>query len=276
MKPITSTQEPMELTELQQIEKAILERVAAFCETHGIRYSLCGGTLLGAVRHKGFIPWDNDVDIFMPRPDYERFTAEFSVEGLSLHTFEKEASWHYPYVKITDDRTVAFEEGWEQFEIGVHIDVFPLDGFPDNTKSIRRAVKERTFFMAVSDCVFNTTIYKWHKPGRPLYKTLRVWLFKSVCWVFPKRLFLSLFTKRMSRFGYDNQPCVACAIWGLYGEREVMPRSCTDTFTDVEFEGRLYKAIASYPTYLSNIYGDYMTLPPPEQRKVHPIKAWWR
>ena len=266
LKPITDIQE------VQQIERGILERVAAFCEERGICYSLYGGTLLGAIRHKGFIPWDNDVDIFMPRPDYERFCKEFSAEGLSLHCFEKQKDWHYPFAKIFDDKTGLVEDLCPDFEIALHIDVFPMDGFP-SVKIASRTLRKRSFLHTASYVKEHT---KWNKPNRPIYKTLAVWLFKTVCLLLPKYYFSFALKKSLTRYGWEGQPYVANLTWTHYDIREAMPRSCVDTFVDVEFEGRKYKAIAGWDTYLSNIFGDYMTLPPEEDRWVHPIKAWWK
>src|SRR5690625_114441 len=132
----------LDLEEIKQIQLSILRRVAFFCKQHDIAYFLCGGTLLGAVRHKGFIPWDDDIDIMMPRPSYEKFLKEFKYEHLSLYHYKKTKNYGYPFIKIGEDRTVLRETFIKKnIDMGVFIDVFPIDGFPKKEKDIQNHVK---------------------------------------------------------------------------------------------------------------------------------------
>ena len=121
------------LAELRKIQLAILDKVHEFCMERGLRYSLGGGTLLGAVRHKGYIPWDDDIDIMMPRPDYDRFLQEF--DGAYPHYgvlwYKNDENCLWPYAKVYDNRTVLEEHF---IKTGINIDVFPVDGLPDESK----------------------------------------------------------------------------------------------------------------------------------------------
>ena len=120
----------------KKIEFGILKYVSQFCLENNIRYFLCGGTLLGAVRHKGFIPWDDDIDIYMPRPDYDRFidlmsnsTSNYYVLSSSQHDY------YYNFAKVIDGRTSLNEIGYQPIRnLGIYIDIFPLEGMPTNKK----------------------------------------------------------------------------------------------------------------------------------------------
>lgn len=256
--------------EIQQIEFSVLKKIAAFCEEHGLRYSLCGGTLLGAIRHKGFIPWDDDVDIFMPRPDYERFCREFRAEGVSLHSHENDPSYLYPFAKVYDDSTLLREHVFPKVDAGVYVDIFPVDGFPDNAESPRRALRERSLWM-------RWVSYKQlplRKRGRALWKTMILWGIRIPLAFFPNRFFIRIFRKKVMRHGFANQLYAGNITWG-YGLKECLPAEAFASFIDVEFCGEKFKALGGWETYLKSVYGDFMQLPPPEKRvSNHNFTAW--
>jgi lipopolysaccharide cholinephosphotransferase len=122
--------------ELKSIQLDLLQKTADFCEANGIRYFLCGGTLLGAIRHKGYIPWDDDIDIVMPRPDYERFCKTFNqpdsvykVKSLLTHP-----DYACAFAKVYDNRTMLKELHYKGVHFGVYIDVLPVDGVKDSAQ----------------------------------------------------------------------------------------------------------------------------------------------
>ena len=164
MKPIT------DIDELRRIELDILDHVAKFCDERGIKWFLIGGTLIGAVRHKGFVPWDDDIDIGMLRPDYERFVREFPDRGTYRLRTPERGSYMYPFTKVVDTRTSVREEELTARNLGVWIDVFPFDGAPSRdycpslTKTWRR-IREyiRTRNLPVSG------------KGRRLARKLGIW-----------------------------------------------------------------------------------------------------
>ena len=128
------------LDEIKSIELSILKRVHSICEQNGIKYYLCGGTLLGAVRHKGFIPWDDDIDIYMKRRDYTKFVnllkenAEiYAEEGLELVNATTPRYYGRIISKVIDNTTVLQENDYKTDDpIGIFIDIWPLDGTPNN------------------------------------------------------------------------------------------------------------------------------------------------
>ena len=111
----------------------ILRVVADFCDRNGLRYSIAYGTLLGAVRHKGFIPWDDDIDIMMPRPDFTRFVATFGKEPDAryrclYHTVNDKESFYHCFAKVHDSHTLSKQSRFKRFKFGLNIDIFPIDG----------------------------------------------------------------------------------------------------------------------------------------------------
>ena len=124
--------------QIQEHLLSILKDVDAYCRSHGIRYSLAYGTLLGAVRHKGFIPWDDDVDLLMPRPDFERFVSGYGRDGGAFRclygTRDKDADFVNFFAKVDDPATVS-KEGGKYYRFGLNIDIFPVDGKPDGKEA---------------------------------------------------------------------------------------------------------------------------------------------
>ena len=119
--------------ELKRIQLDLLQKTADFCEQNGLRYFLCGGTLIGAVRHKGYIPWDDDIDIAMPRPDYDRFINTFNKQENYYQVVSRENNhaYSYAFAKVYDNRTILQELHYKGSTFGVYIDILPADGVKD-------------------------------------------------------------------------------------------------------------------------------------------------
>ncbi|MFR5682857.1 MAG: phosphorylcholine transferase LicD [Clostridia bacterium] len=132
----------MSLEEIKSIQLDILSQVANYCDRNGLRYFLAYGTLLGAVRHKGYIPWDDDIDIMMPRPDYMQFINSFNNEKCALRVGSHYLDKNYPYViaKVYDTSTLCKENIDVEYSIGINIDVFPIDGLPETERSFRNFI----------------------------------------------------------------------------------------------------------------------------------------
>ena len=156
----------IELPEMKAIEIAILDCFDSFCRENGLSYSLAGGTLLGAVRHKGFIPWDDDIDVLMSRENYEKlqslaasFPNPYQVNSIHTET-NRRKPYLYTYTKIVDTRTLLVEKPDElDYETGIYIDVFPLDGQPTDSDEIE-ARYEKTKKMINRAVVTNISYYR--------------------------------------------------------------------------------------------------------------------
>ena len=271
-----SMREITDMAELKKIELNLLKQVHEFCKERGIRHYLAGGTLLGAVRHKGFIPWDDDIDLVMPRPDYERFCLEFAAPNASVRTFKNSSGFFYPYAKVFDDRTLLVEDRNPGALSSVFLDVFPVDG-------VSEACPVRVLRMvAVCNAILSVrrTPPLWRR--RAWKKQLGLWLCiplrlipRFVRNAFARRLLHRIDGVLSSRV-FASSP-FAGALVGVYGSKEILPREAFSVGVDMPFEDGIFSAMVGWNDYLSSLFGDYMTLPPPEKRITHhDFRAWWK
>lgn len=261
--------------EMKLIQMDILDALQRFCGEHSIAYSLAGGSLIGAIRHKGYIPWDDDIDIYMLREDYRRFVAEFpqSYEGrYELGALERNAAWDRMFAKIHDNRTVLVENRRDAVETGVNIDIFPIDDVPADDAQWLRYNKRRSFFC-------NLYLMK----DRILFDKSRVW-WKTLLLI-PVKIALLPWSKRtmaekMDKLAQKWDGCGSGRVYncslGLFANSP-FSKSLFDEIIDIPFEDRTFKCFAGYDEYLRATYGDYMKLPP-EDRRVshHKFKAWYK
>lgn len=253
---------------LQMVELEILNEFVCVCEKHGLRYYLVGGTLLGAVRHEGFIPWDDDVDVAMPREDYEHF-AQIAREELAPQYFyqspDTDPCYFLTYAKIRKNGTEIYEERFKnaKFHKGIFIDIFPLDPCP------RPGLVCHLMFnvLAVMNYRGQVDSGEEYKPyqeisGKIGYTVLR--LFSPVGLVKARKRLLKL-SHRLSRGEY------VASYSGAYGYyKEIFPGGWFADGAFVTFEGREFKGPAETRQELAQIFGmEYMNPPPPELQKCH-------
>ncbi|MFR9523360.1 MAG: LicD family protein [Rikenellaceae bacterium] len=257
----------LSLDQIREVQLNILRKVHDFCIENNIRYSLGGGTLLGAVRHQGYIPWDDDIDIMMPRADYDRFVELFSgsSDQYICACYENDPNYQYPFVKICDNRTQLKEEGIVD-NIAVNIDLFPIDGLPSGKREIRSHVR------AVHHA------WRWvRRKNREIVKG-RHSLLQRIVVAIIRRIPNSYFQEKIKAlcYKYDYDKCqMAGAILGTYGMREVYSKELFESYTTLPFEGMELCSIADFDTYLSQHYGSYMELPPQEQQvRRHKVRAY--
>ncbi len=250
--------QPIGLDELKKIQTEILDEVVAFCEAHGIRYYLAYGTLLGAVRHKGYIPWDDDIDIHMPRPDYERFIELYNKEQereYAVVTHELDRRYHVPFAKIYRKGTVVNEFFYKQSVFGVYVDIFPLDGIRHKWQAYICGQCIR--FMYIKTMIFCDR--------QTLARKARLALTKLILLPFSCHCILKTMKRIATRYRYAECEKV-CSFGSRTAMREILPREVFDGQTTVTFEDKEYNAPEGYDRYLTQKYGNYMQLPPPEQR----------
>lgn len=259
--------------DVKGISLDLLQRVHDFCHKYNIRYSLAYGTLLGAVRHKGFIPWDDDLDIIMLRPDYDRFIATFNKQADSRYcvaSFESDPNFHYPFAKVVNNSTVNDELGYNKY--GVSIDLFPIDKLPKNELIAKKLLQKQSLLWHL----FMLKSMRWNKE-RSLRMNLLMALLKLILYFFSFS-YLSERSRKLSRkyenlIGDYNLGC----LFGPYGIKEIMPKEIFETSDSLLFEERYYSCLKDYDRYLSSIYGNYLQLPPLEKRvSHHSINAVWK
>lgn len=258
----------------KEIKKSIFEILSAFadyCDEHELRYYLCGGTLLGAVRHQDFIPWDDDIDILMPRPDYMRLQHLLEQQSIAPHyqlkCVEKGNSL-YPYGKIVDMRTKICSK-FNHVDHALWIDLFPMDGIPDSIQKSNAILKK-------------ACRWKWMNV-RAIYDmgagTTRVrGILKMPLVFFLRMRERDYYAKRLNamakQYDFDDCDYVAGIAWSN-GPRERMKKADFVPYEDKEFHGRMFHAPACWDFYLKAMYGDYMKLPPENKRYAHMIDAYW-
>lgn len=257
--------------EVKEIELNILLEFHGFCTKYHLRYSLSGGTLLGAVRHKGFIPWDDDIDVCMPRPDYERLVRTFKSENNNLEIKSYSlGNYSAPYTKILDRNTVIYSKYNSSLEAAsLWIDIFPVDGLPENDNDTRKiyelvSLYRRVFMLCDARLGEGTTTFR--KMSKYILKPFALLYGRERC---AKKI-----EEISRRIPYDKSDYVGAITWGLYGLGEKMEKSKYESFVSMEFEHHFFSVYSCWDSYLKGLYGNYMQLPPIEKRKTHDMEAY--
>lgn len=267
----------IDLKEMQLLQINILKDVHNFCEENKLKYYLAGGTLLGAIRHKGFIPWDDDIDIIMPRPDYERFLKIYKPKNESyvLTCTENNPNHLYTYAKIFDNRTEKIENGIIYSKNnygGVDIDIFPMDGLPEDIETSNKFfIKQKKLFT-----LYTFALIEFSK-SKNIFKTLPKYLIAKSCRLIGKGYFINKINNNGKQYDFDKCKYVACSVVPYYGNKERVLKENYAKQILVDFDGEKFYAPAGYEEYLSNLYGNYMELPPVEKRVTHhSYKVYWK
>ncbi|MCH5310759.1 MAG: LicD family protein [Prevotella sp.] len=254
-------------SKLMDILKAFIE----ICETYKLRYYCCGGTAIGAVRHNGMIPWDDDIDVMMPRPDYERLlqiAQEKQFGKYEIITPYNNDDYPLYFAKISDSTTTIVEERERPCVIGLYVDIFPIDATDDDNKKAEQTKKHYTKLInrlnAVSTrntfCEYIGLLKDRKEWGRFAIKTLAFFFRMPI-----RRRLLRKMDAISHRYDYEIANNVAVHT-GSYGLKEIFPkewlgRGCIHKFEDIEVV-----MPEKYDIYLRHFFGDYMQLPPKEQR----------
>lgn len=269
-----------DLHELQQIELDMLREIDKICRRENIRYFLAGGTLLGAVRHKGFIPWDDDIDISMSRDEYERFLRVMKKEN---HPYYKVLATEFmegfpeTFAKVVDTRTRLVEEiGKDLPDRGVCIDVFPIDGMGDDRK---KAMKRLMKIIRIRSRIWEAGLKEDEIKNKELSlknKIVKETANALIRMIGVRRSYFMLL-RYAKKKDFHTSYWIASAVGGAGIERELVEQKCFADVIEMEFEGEKFFAPVGYDRYLSCLYGDYMKLPPKEQQVAsHRGKVWWK
>ena len=251
----------------------VLSAIDHFCTENNITYSLAGGTLLGAIRHKGYIPWDDDIDIYLYRDDYNKLISLFPAVyygRYKIASLERDKDWVRPYANAYDSLTVFKENTTEKKIIGVKIDVYPIDSVPDDMGKWQKYDKSRRFLQRIHALRF----VKYSKSRGP-WKNFILCLTKVFTFFISKRRFAEYLDKLAQRYNKDNTIYVFSNAQGILVKKRFLKKVFDNTIA-LPFEDRYFKAFANYDEYLRNAYGDYMKLPPVEKRvSHHDFYAYW-
>lgn len=257
----------LEHREVQLCLLEILKDVDAFCTANNIRYSMAYGTLLGAVRHKGFIPWDDDIDLLMPRPDFERFVATYGKEPGSRYqvlynTRTDDVDFVNFFAKVQDTRTTSKEGNKARYRFGLNLDIFPVDGKISGTEKQRFDAEKHL-------CHITHRIRLRYKPlgASPILAVMQAHLHSPEYW-FHKSEDL------MKQYPFEESEYVGAVGCFFNGTAEVFKREVFENYTELEFEGCRFKAISEWDLFLRQQFDDYMQLPPENKRICHDLSVY--
>ena len=264
----------MSLSEIQIFSLEILKDVHTFCITNNIRYSLAYGTLLGAVRHEGFIPWDDDVDIIMPRPDYERFCKTYKSKKYKVYSPILN-DCYLNYARVCDlNITWVLSLPWcKDSPTGLWIDIFPIDGI--DSMCDRYSEKANLEMLKKSEMIARNPMNNLSRP-MPFSRLWRSIVMKVLFFWTNIHKLVEEYEKCIKTNDFELSHLCGNKSILTYYNKEKYPSSWFDKYVDLKFEGCTLKAISEYHYYLKNIYGDYMKLPPEEKRISHPQKMYWK
>ena len=261
-----------QIEDINEVHRILLGIATAFhqiCTRHGIPYCMLGGTMLGAVRHKGFIPWDDDMDFAVPREYYEKLTELLELELPQEYralTYMNCEQIKYPFIKIEDRRTCIDDKSLDcplEKKIGLNIDIFPLDHCDKNSWRMKRI-----FFISAFQTLFFVESPTYSKP---------LALIKKICQCFTpkdKYIIIKRIDKAMQNAGDAGY---LGNLIGRWREKETFKAEIYQNLADYSFENVTFRGPKDYETYLTQMYGDYMQLPPESVRQVHVIEGvYWR
>ena len=251
---------------MKKIEVELLKKIDKVCRENNINYSLIDGSLLGAVRHQGFIPWDDDMDIMMPRPDYDKFRnimINNNFDGIKYMDYLTQNDCYYVFGKIYDPNTILQErDTYEVKNFGVYVDIFPVDGLPDNEKDIIKHMKKIERLRNIRRYAIHTKLSKMNKFINILYKVLSI----PIKLYGHKRINKKT-DKLMRKYNYNTSKYVTSLYSDVscfkhkYFDKDFFSKTHYSKFEDTEFLIR-----DNYDKYLKDMYGNYMEFPPEDKR----------
>lgn len=259
-----------ELRKVGQIQLEIMDEVHRICENHAITYYMIGGTLLGAVRHGGFIPWDLDIDIGMPREEYDRFKAVCQQELKDCYVYlDHNSARNYmrPHAMIANKNTrihIKYDHlNPKTMDLGVYLDIFPLDNAPDDevlrqkqAEALKKIRKFKSFRIP-----YSYSRKAWKRCAHYAVSALLSWA--------PVREINRRQQALMQTYRDQQTRCICSMASQYVYSKQCMPREVYGKPVKLAFEGREFYAPERYDEYLTRLYGDYMQLPPVEKRQAN-------
>lgn len=261
----------LNLDEVKKSQLGALEAIHDFCALHNLKYFLAGGTLIGAIRHKGYIPWDDDIDLYMLRDDYEAFIDAFNScsAKYKVYTVDNCKNYRYPFAKVCDEDTVLEEDGYQTMPgKGIYVDIFPLDNAPSTQAQKEELIKqEKKLHKYISYLSISSADRGFIKNSA--LAGLRI--LDSILGI----SYFGLKRNKIAKKYGDSASDEVCMVQGCAPQLEFYKRALFEKAAPVMFEGKERYAPIGYDAALRQRYGDYMKLPPEEARvSNHIFKAY--
>lgn len=263
--------------EIQTIEAEMLLKFSKYCCSHDLKFTLIGGTLLGAVRHGGFIPWDDDIDIGMPRSDYntlarsiESFQEETGLLLSGIYTIPIDST---PVIKVLNPK-VAAKESADTRESFLWIDVMPIDSLPSSDTEYSRLILKANFWRHALGYLATTSQSSQSKIKRILKRIGSPIRNNKVIYNFLATIVGRKLNSIALVYSEDTTDYAGVITWGIYGKGERQLRCEMEPYDTMLFMNMEMPTMKCWDKYLHDIYGDYLVLPPEEDRHTHGIKAW--
>lgn len=265
----------IDIEEVKRIQLDILSALDVFCRSNDIQYTIIDGTLLGAVRHKGYIPWDDDIDVAMDRKNYDLFIQLFPslYEGkYKLASLERNKQWDRAYACMYDNRTQLIYQNNSSTITGILIDIFPIDEVPDCDVEWERLKTKISFYNKLSALKSSSSFQVSHS----FFKNVVASFLKFVLRPISKRK-VAEWQDRLARsfkgkgyhYGYETA-------FGIGASKRFKLEDLKETI-DYPFEDRVFKGLKNSDSVLTDTYGDYMQLPPEDKRITHhSFDAYWK
>ena len=257
--------------EIKEVLFDILCVFDEYCKKHDLKYWLTYGTLLGAIRHKDFIPWDDDIDVHMPRPDFDRFIecakkdpigTRYQVQGLDM------GNSGIPFAKVIDTNTKAMPK-YNKVDTELWIDVFPLDGIPEDKEKLNEIYSTEKELLKW----YNRSVARFGT-GETLFKKITRIPLLMYCRMKGAKHYGHLLQENAKQYPYNEEIGVCNMMWSDAQEREILTKDMIYPLGRTMFHGKEFLIINEYDKYLRSIYGNYMELPPEEKREFHTLEAY--
>ena len=259
--------------EAKKMLVGVLDEFHDFCEKHSLKYVLAAGTLLGAIRHNGFIPWDDDIDVYMPRPDYEKLLKLYPADGENdLYEYNLNDKYMYPFAKIGKKGTLCVEKGgYSGVDLGIYIDIFPIDGLGNDLAEAKKTIRKVKRYVNME---LSLLVEQWRKDVS-FVKNFAIWVLHLLTKLYGgHKKVLRKMNKVLARKSYNESKYVG-QIVEMPRVSKITERTIYESRQLHVFEKGLYYIPSDYDVILRNLYGDYMKLPPEEKRVyAHGYKAY--
>ena len=263
----------MDDKELKQVLLNILIEFDKICKENDIKYSLCGGTLIGAIRHKGFIPWDDDIDVIMTKDNYDKLLSivdNYSNERFKFVNNDINDEYYYPFLKLIDSNTYVEEKYKPIKDYGLYIDIFYYVNVPNNK------IKLKLFWYKMKYYKFLISGYAFKNTEEKVKHKFVKMIGKSIAKIYGLKRIIRKYDKTINKYNglecksvMDNWPCYDYS-------KEFLNKNSFNDYESASFENHDFLIFKEYDSILKNMYGDYMQLPDEKDRVNHGLKGYWR